>query len=130
MRRLGDNLGVVPIDMKKTTIQPILMRYVANLPKEDPGDGKPKTEVPADLDKTNELTVENEDLENEKETLRDQNSDLEDENEELKDENQELQQQNEDLEDQLNAEKKSGTKAPENAKSTKSTQTSSGENSK
>lgn len=130
VRKLGDNLGVVPKDMKKATILPILQHYVASLAKEAPGDGKPKTEVPAESDKTNELKEENEELENENEELRDQNSDLEDENEELKDEKQELQQQNESLEEQLDAEKKSGTKAPENSKSTKSTRTSSGESSK
>nr|WP_319266029.1 hypothetical protein [uncultured Draconibacterium sp.] len=206
VRRLGDNLGVVPTDMKKTTIQPILEQYVANLPKVDKGGGEPKTEVPADLDKTNELIdlpytkdlleckilflkastsetesaanvfidelrkrvnlipeallkevfgnidwknfkideeyltshkdvkdgllSEIESLESELEELRDQNSDLEDENEELKDENQELQQENEQLNEDLEAEKKSGTTAPENSKSTKSTPTSSGESSK
>ncbi len=31
VRRLGDNLGVVPVDMKKTTIQPILEQYVGKL---------------------------------------------------------------------------------------------------
>lgn len=206
VRKLGDNLGVVPVDMKKATIQPILEQYVFNLPKVDEGGGEPKTEIPAESDKTNELVElpytkdlieckilflkastseteaaanvfideirkrvnlipeellkevfgnidwknfkideeyltshkdvkdgllgEIEALESELDELRDQNSELEDENEELKDENSELEARNSELENDLEAEKKSGTKAPENSKSGKSTQPSSGENSK
>lgn len=125
VRDLGDNLGATPINMKGDTLRPLLLQYVANLPKTDTGNGKVKPET-----RNPELESENEELKEELENKEEEVSDLEDEKDDLQEENEELQQQNENLEEQLEEQKKSEEPAAANVKNGKSTPTSSGESSK
>ncbi|MGV8094501.1 MAG: hypothetical protein AB2L24_21820 [Mangrovibacterium sp.] len=107
MARLARILKAEVNNYKAETLRKYLEDYRLNIEKEDPGGGPKKEEVPADLDKINELKVENENLKSELEDKEAENDDLKSELEDKELENEDLQDQVDELEEQLEEEKKS-----------------------
>jgi len=123
-----------------TSQDPEVLRLALNdaklqLEKTDEGDGLEKTEIPAELEKVNELEVENEELKDQLDQKDEEISDLESEKEDLQGENESLQEENVQLQEELEAEKKNQQQEPDqqpaaNSKKKKNSPKSTGKGSK
>ena len=93
LAKIARLLGITPINFKKETLITLLDTYRLNLPKIGEPTGEEMIPIVAELDKVNELEIENEELKAENEDLQEQLEDAELEKE--------------DLQEQLEEEKKS-----------------------